>query len=383
MKQSLWLVAALALLVSFGRAGDIKITIPRRAVTTPVQSLNRQGVDAVRKHQYDKAAALFYKAYLYDPNDAFTLNNLAYIAELQGQVERSLQLYELASRQMTDAVIDVSSSPALQGGSFRNEINNIHDPAMQVSRANVGAVHLLSQGRTSEAEVLLQRALLTDPHNAFTLNNLGVTAEAQGDLESALKYYSAAAAAHSSQPVVVTFDRGWRGKAVSAMADQNAKDLQSRLRSETSKQRAARLRLRGVGQVNRNNPADAEQSFREAYRLDPENAFSLNDAGFVAEMNGDLETAQFFYERARQAPGSTSRVGLATSRMAEGKKVFEVSDDNDQRADNKLAQDAAARRREPGPVQLKHRDNTPVIEPAPPEPQPTAPPTQSPKAPTP
>ena len=51
-----------------------------------MQRLNREGVEAVKRHDYEKAEALFLKAYLYDPADPFTLNNLGYISELQGQL---------------------------------------------------------------------------------------------------------------------------------------------------------------------------------------------------------------------------------------------------------------------------------------------------------
>ena len=81
--------AAIAAITVIGlqqaRAGDtLKITIPRHSHLTPVQRLNREGVDAVKQHQYEKAASLFYKAYLFDPGDPFTLNNLGYISELDG-----------------------------------------------------------------------------------------------------------------------------------------------------------------------------------------------------------------------------------------------------------------------------------------------------------
>ena len=79
------------------QAGDLKITIPKRSHLTPVQRLNREGVEAVRKHNYSKAEQLFYKAYLFDPDDAFTLNNLGYISELQGQIDRVQRFYVLAS----------------------------------------------------------------------------------------------------------------------------------------------------------------------------------------------------------------------------------------------------------------------------------------------
>jgi tetratricopeptide (TPR) repeat protein len=69
-------------------AGDLRIPLPKKSKYTPVQKLNRDGVAAVEKHQYDKAKKLFYKAYLIDPNDPFTLNNLGYISELEGDIER-------------------------------------------------------------------------------------------------------------------------------------------------------------------------------------------------------------------------------------------------------------------------------------------------------
>jgi Flp pilus assembly protein TadD len=359
----LLIVLVFAVAGQAAHAGDLKITLPRRSKLTPVQRLNQEGVDAVRKQQYEKANALFYKAYLYDPDDPFTLNNLGYMAELNGQVDRAQQFYDLASQQATDAVIDRSSSPKLKGESFRDEVAVINDQSMQISRANVSAVHLLSQGRSAEAEALLLGALAVDPHNAFTLNNLGVTKETEGDLESAVKYYAAAADTHSTRPIVVTFNQAWRGKSVSEMAADSARELQERIRTETAQERAARLNFRGVTAINRNDWRDATENFRAAYSLDPNNAFSLNNLGYVAEAGGDPETAQFFYQKARQANGAGSRVDLATGRSAEGIPLFEVSSENGQKVGAKLAEEAAARRQEPGPVQLKHRDNTPVIEP--------------------
>src|SRR5215472_5790176 len=65
-----------------------RLLIPMRSRLSPVQRLNREGVDAVKHHKYDQAEALFNKAYLYDPADPFTLNNLGYISEVQGQLDR-------------------------------------------------------------------------------------------------------------------------------------------------------------------------------------------------------------------------------------------------------------------------------------------------------
>src|SRR5882724_9607362 len=89
-------------------ARDLRITIPKRSEMTPVQRLNREGVEAIQKRNYEKAESLFLKAYLYDPADPFTLNNLGYIAELQGQLERALNFYQSAAKQGSGASIDRS-----------------------------------------------------------------------------------------------------------------------------------------------------------------------------------------------------------------------------------------------------------------------------------
>ena len=102
-KQLQWLQLPLLLIVGLGifaqgvHAGDLKITLPKRSKLTPVQRLNQEGVEAVQKHHYEKATALFYKAYLYDPDDPFTLNNLGYISELNGQVDRAQHFYDMAA----------------------------------------------------------------------------------------------------------------------------------------------------------------------------------------------------------------------------------------------------------------------------------------------
>src|SRR5215471_12605232 len=147
---SLALIAAAELTPLSAHAGDLKINIPKRSKVTPVQRLNREGVEAVRKHNYKKAEQLFYKAYLFDPNDAFTLNNLGYIAELQGQVDRAQQFYSLAAEQSSDAVVDLASARQVQGQPMKQALAVSNEP-LQINHANVEAVRLLGQGRAPEA----------------------------------------------------------------------------------------------------------------------------------------------------------------------------------------------------------------------------------------
>jgi Flp pilus assembly protein TadD len=369
-KRFSWLgiftVIVIAGLAQIARAGDLKLTLPKRSHLTPVQRLNREGVEAIQKQHYEKAETLFYQAYLFDPADPFTLYNLGYVSELQGQLDRAQKLYGLASEQATDAVIDRTSVRQLEGKPMRDALGTLKDVPMQVNRMNVEAIRLLSQGRAPEALVLLQKALVLDPQNTYTLNNLGVAKEYRGDYDEALKYYTAAAQSHSSDPVIVTLNKAWRGKPVSEMAADSAKKLRERMQNAaTAQAQATLLAVRGVSATNHNDWDTARQDFLKAYSLDPYSAFSLNNIGYLAERDGDLETAEFFYEKARKAQDATAKVGLATRTSAEGMRLFAVAADSDQKVDGEITQINQERRERPGPLGLKHRDNTPVVEPVP------------------
>jgi Flp pilus assembly protein TadD len=363
-----WIVACMAATtVGFcipASAGDFKITLPKHSHLTPVQRLNQEGVEAIRKHGYEKAESLFYKAYLLDPDDPFTLNNLGYISELQGQVDRALRFYDLAGQTATEAVIDRASSPRVQGRTIKEALA-IPDLPLQINHDNVVAVRMLSEGRAPEADLFLQQVLKKDPNNIFTLNNLGVAKEMEGESQAALKFYEQAAAVHSDAAAVVTLNRSWRGKPVSEMASQNARNLQTRQETQQSaKVRLTELNVRGVSAVNRNDLHAADEDFREAFALDPNNAFAVNNIGYLSEIEGDRETAQFYYDKAQTMPGADATVGLATRRAVEGSKLAQVASDNDAKVETKVSQQQQARRVQHEPILLLHRDNTPVQEPS-------------------
>ena len=357
-------VLMLVLSASMARAGDLRIPLPKRSHPTPVQSLNREGVEAVKKQNYEKAKTLFYRAYLLDPDDPFTLNNLGYVSEVEGQIDRAQRFYHLAAQNSTGAVIDKASSDKVEGKTLAEAVNHIGDIPMQVNRGNIQAMQLLSRGRIVDAEAALQRTLAMDRQNAFTLNNLGTAKELEGEYEQALKYYDAVAASHSDAAAAVTRADDWRGRPISEVAAGNARRVRSLMKQpESAEARAARLNVRGVAALNRNDRRAAREYFEQAYKLDPESAFSLNNLGYVAEMEGDRETAQFFYEKANSSHSGDVKVGFATRREAEGQKLFEVAAENDSKVGVKMDEALAARRREGGPIVLKRRDNTAIEEP--------------------
>jgi Flp pilus assembly protein TadD len=344
-------------------AGDLKISVPRRSELTPVQRLNRDGVEAVKKHEYEKAQAIFYKAYLYDPGDPFTLNNLGYVSELLGDTAGAQKFYTLASEQGCDAVVDISSARDLKGKPMTyafSDLSNVKDVHMRVDHMNVQAVDLLSEDRNFEANRLLRQAAVLEPQDAFTLNNLGVAAEAMGDFADALKYYDEVASLESKEPIVVTLKRSLRGKPVSEAAASSARALRKRLQNlDVEQQQAILLEIQGVSAANRNDWATAKRDFLQAYSIDPGDAFALNNRGYVAEHEGDLETAQYYYSKARRADDSDSRVGLATRQVAQGQRLFAVATESGQNVDDELDEYTRTRREEKGPIELIPRNDNP------------------------
>lgn len=367
MASKRWLFCAVAILggavaSQSAKASDLTIMIPRPSKLTPVQRLNREGVEAIKKHKYSKAEQLFYKAYLFDPEDPFTLNNLGYISELQGDVDRAEKYYTLAAQESSEAVVDMSSTPQFKGRPMKDAMALTSEP-LQINHANVEAVRLLQQGRAPEADLLLQEALKHDPHNIFTLNNMGVAKEMEGESQDALRYYDQASAGQSDATAVVTTNNTWRGRPIVEMAQKNATALREYLGHEKDvPEQVAELNLRGVSAVNRNDLRTADSDFRKAYAMDPNNAFTLNNIGYVSELEGDQETAEFYYEHARQAEKASAVVGVATRLTAQGQKLFAVAGDNTSRVENKVAQERDVLQRQNGPVVLRRRDNSIVDE---------------------
>lgn len=344
-------------------ATDLRINIPKRSKPTPVQNLNQQGVKALQKHHVEQAEKIFYRAYLIDPDDPFTLNNLGYISELQGKLDRAERYYELAAKHKSETTIAQSTVPDLKGQKLGAATDFVGNQELRINRGNIDAMNLLQQGRTQEAEQTLMRTLALDARSPFTLNNLGYTMEEEGDLDAALRYYTEAANLHSSEAIVVALEPRWRGKPISEVAENNARAVRRRMESENSEQaRASRLNLQGVFALNHNDPQKARTYFDQAYKLDPHSPFSLNNMGYVSEMNGDQETADDFYTSAKDAPGAFSRVTAASHSEMKGLTVNEVANVNGEDSEANLQAIQEARRRKGGPIVLRRRDNTPVTE---------------------
>jgi Flp pilus assembly protein TadD len=356
---ALRLLLAMELLAGPGHAfaGNLRVPLPQRSVSTPTQKLNRDGVAELKRGHREKAKRLFYRAYLLDPDDPFTLNNLGYVAELEGDADRALRYYALAARNHTDAVIDQSSEAALKGKPLDEAFRQVQDSDQEISKINERSIVLLQQGHVFEARNLLQSALPRHPRDPFLFSNLAYALESLGDNEGALRYYSAAASLHSTQRVVVTPRVKWRGRPISEVASENAVALSQQIaRGEGVEAATARLNLRGVAALNDNNSSAARDFFLQAYKRDAQNAFTLNNLGYVAELAGDRESAEMYYEAARSGRDANAQVSYATRRDAEGQKLDKLADANQLDVEATLKAIQETKRRAQRPIELKRRD---------------------------
>ena len=110
--------------------------------------------------------------------------------------------------------------------------------------------------------------------------------------------------------------------------------------------------------LNDNNPSAAREFFLQAYQRDSQNAFTLNNLGYVAELAGDRESAEMYYEAARSGRDANAKVSYATRRDAEGRKIDTLADDNQADVDATLRAIQETKRRAGRPIELKRRDGT-------------------------
>ena len=293
--------------IDSGARSELKVPLPGRGITTPTQKLNREGVAAL-KHGHHKKPKNFSTSLPAGPEDPFTLNNLGYMAELDGDADRALRYYALAAKQHTDAVIDQSNEAALKGKPLDEVFRQVEDSDRQVSKVNEEAIVMLQAGHVIEAKNLLQSAQPRFPHDPFLLNNLGYALETIGDIEGAQRAYSEAASVHSTRKVIVTPRLKWRGRPISEVAAANAVAVSEQIaKGEGLEAATARLNLRGVAALNDNHPSQAREFFLQAYQRDPRNAFTLNNLGYVSELAGDREGAESYMKQRAQAAMPTPK----------------------------------------------------------------------------
>jgi tetratricopeptide (TPR) repeat protein len=135
-------------------------------------------------------------------------------------------------------------------------------------------------------------------------------------------------------------------------------------KSEDIGAKVARLDLRGVSAMNRNERKAARGYFQQAYKLDPSNSFTINNMGYLAELEGDKETAEYYYGRAHNAEHASAKVAVSTRPEVEGHPVGQVAQQSNDLVESRMQAEVAAKRRNGSLPALRTRDNRIVVEPA-------------------
>jgi hypothetical protein len=148
----------------------------------------------------------------------------------------------------------------------------------------------------------------------------------------------------------------WRGKPISELAARSANAVREALeKGEDIEAQVSRLNLRGVAALNHADSDNAQKFFQDAYRLDPSNSFTLNNIGYIDELNGDRESAQMYYDAARTAEQANERVTYSTRSDAEGKKIGSLAQTNEGDVDATLKAIQQRKRQTKHPIRLMVR----------------------------
>ncbi|HZD95700.1 MAG TPA: hypothetical protein VE133_15660, partial [Candidatus Sulfotelmatobacter sp.] len=168
----------------------------------------------------------------------------------------------------------------------------------------------------------------------------------------------------SREPIVIAFNKNWRGKPISEVTERNADESRKELsKAQNMQDQVARLNLRGVSAMNRNDRKAAQTNFEQAYKLDPNNSFTINNMGYLAELEGDKETAQSYYDQARRAKRSSAKIMVSTRPEVEGRAVGQVAEQSTALVESSFVAQAEAKRRTGTAPALRTRDNKIVVEP--------------------
>jgi hypothetical protein len=142
---------------------------------------------------------------------------------------------------------------------------------------------------------------------------------------------------------------------VSEMAAANVMRLEGQSQeSGSSEMQASLLSEQGVFAANENDWPTARRDFMQAYALDPTNAFSLNNRGYVAEHDGDLESANSSIRRPARLMAPASR-RARDQLVGKGQALSRVAAQSRLQVDGALDVYSRERRGQPGSIELTPR----------------------------
>jgi Flp pilus assembly protein TadD len=154
----------------------------------------------------------------------------------------------------------------------------------------------LKRGDFAAAKRSYEAAQAAEPFNVDAQLGLGTVAARTGDRAGALRHFRRALEIDPKNPGAMA--------GLAAMADKSAPEqLEAQLRADLSRHASSSALQMALGNLyaSQNRWTEAQQSFFEAYRLDPENADAAYNLAVSLDHLGQARVARDYYQRSLAA----------------------------------------------------------------------------------
>ena len=154
----------------------------------------------------------------------------------------------------------------------------------------------LKRGDVAAAKRSYEAAQAAEPFNVDAQLGLGTVAARTGDRAGALRHFRSALEIDPKNPGAMA--------GLAAMADKSAPEqLEAQLRADLSRYPSSSALQMALGNLyaSQNRWTEAQQSFFEAYRLDPENADAAYNLAVSLDHLGQARVARDYYQRSLAA----------------------------------------------------------------------------------
>jgi Flp pilus assembly protein TadD len=215
-----------------------------------VNELNVEALNMLSKDRAPEADMLLTRSLTMDPKNAFTLNNLGFAKEKEGEYDQALDFYSQAANLHSNKPIIVTANRDWRGKPISDVASNNaanvrklirrseRDPNFKVATLNLRGVSALNRNDRASARKFFQQAYDLDKSNAFTLNNMGYLAELEGDRETAQFYYDKAQAARQAQNrVEIATRKSAEGQRLSTVADVSESSVEKEIANQVAAKR--------------------------------------------------------------------------------------------------------------------------------------------------